>query len=288
MKQTYKIEANAKINIGLNVLEKREDEYHEIDTLMFPISWYDSIRIEMFQKKGSLSLYCQNKNIPRNKNNILSKIYYAFYEATSLEPQKIKIFLKKRIPLEAGLGGGSADGAFFLKFLNRVYQFPLSQEQEVALATQVGSDLPFFLQNQKARVRGIGEKINPFSMKIDYQVLLIKPFFGYSTKEVYNLCDHLAEKKYSDFESILLHLEKKDYCWLQQNIYNTLEQGLLSEKKELKLWKKKIQKITKKIPFLTGSGSTYCILLSKKEAKKIKYRCQKHLKHCQIKLVSFL
>lgn len=288
MKQQYKIKANAKINLGLNVLSKREDHYHELDMLMLPISLHDTLKIQVLEKGKGLSIFCRQRGVPRDQKNIIFKIYHVFYEKTNLEPKRIKVFLKKEIPSEAGLGGGSSDGAFFLTFLNRLHRFPLSMEEAIQLSAKVGADLPFFLYNQMARVQGIGEKLSLFSMKIPWKVVLIKPSYGFSTKEVYHLSDQLSEKKYSNFEKMISLLEQEKYLEIEGEIFNTLEQALLSSKKEVFFFKKKIELLTKKKCFLTGSGSTYCILVSPKEAYKIQKICKKHLGDCLVKLCSFL
>lgn len=111
--KTYRLRANAKINIGLNILRKKENGYHELDMTMLPISYYDMLTLRVFSESGNLRIFCRNKSIPTDKKNILFKVYEKFYEKTKIKPLKIKISLKKRIPPEAGLGGGSSDGAFF-------------------------------------------------------------------------------------------------------------------------------------------------------------------------------
>lgn len=288
MKQQYKIRANAKINLGLNVLSKKENGYHDLDMIVAPISLYDTLRIEVYPYGEGLSIVCRNADIPTDSKNILWKVYKIFYETTALQKKRMKIFLKKEIPREAGLGGGSSDGAFFLKFLNRLHQFPLNLEKEIELAANIGADLPFFLKNKVARVQGIGEKIDSFSFSIEWKVILIKPPFGFSTKEVYELSDGFSEKRYSDFERILSFFQTKKYDVLEKEFFNTLEQALLEKKQEVVSLKNKIQSLTNKKPFLTGSGSTYCIFVKPTEAKKLKKICQKHFKDCQIKLCSFL
>lgn len=288
MKQQYKIRANAKINLGLNVLSKKENGYHDLDMIVAPISLYDTLRIEVYPYGEGLSIVCRNADIPTDSKNILWKVYKIFYETTALQKKRMKIFLKKEIPREAGLGGGSSDGAFFLKFLNRLHQFPLNLEKEIELAANIGADLPFFLKNKVARVQGIGEKIDSFSFSIEWKVILIKPPFGFSTKEVYELSDGFSEKRYSDFERILSFFRTKKYDVLEKEFFNTLEQALLEKKQEVVSLKNKIQSLTNKKPFLTGSGSTYCIFVKPTEAKKLKKICQKHFKDCQIKLCSFL
>lgn len=286
--KTYRLRANAKINIGLNILRKKENGYHELDMTMLPISYYDMLTLRVFSESGNLRIFCRNKSIPTDKKNILFKVYEKFYEKTKIKPLKIKISLKKRIPPEAGLGGGSSDGAFFLKFLNSYHAYPLSLEELFELASQIGADLPFFLNNVSARVQGIGDKMIPFQNKSRVQVLILKPTFGFSTKEVYELSDLPREKKVADIFSIIKALEEDRIEQEEDKIWNDLEQALLSHKTELIMFKKKIESFTRKKAFLTGSGSAYYIFLKKKEAFKIQRKCKKYFKDCEVKLCSFL
>lgn len=105
--------SNAKINLGLNVYDKCEDGYHNIDTIMLPITIYDKLSIEFFEEKGNLEIECSDSKIPIDERNILYKTYKIFYEKLEKEGDKIKVFLKKIIPSEAGLGGGSSNSATF-------------------------------------------------------------------------------------------------------------------------------------------------------------------------------
>lgn len=284
----YKIKANAKINIGLNILGKAENGYHLLDMTMLPISYYDTLRIQVFSQKGGLHIFCKDRSIPRDKRNILFKIYEKFYQWTQIEPEKIKISLRKNIPSEAGLGGGSSDGAFFLKFLNTYYSYPLSKEELFRLAFEVGSDLPFFLKNMASRVEGTGEKITPFFHQSKQKILIFKPKFGFSTKEAYELSDAYSTIKMADIPLIIQGLKEGNIQEKEENISNHLEEVLLLHKKELKKLKEKIEKYTRKKAFMTGSGSAYYIFLEEKSAYSIRRKCKKYFKDCKVQLCNFL
>ena len=114
----YKVFSNAKINIGLNVFEKNEDGYHDIDSIMVPVTLADEMEIEIYNESGNLEIECSEKKIPTDERNILYKTYKVFFENIETKELKIKVLLKKNIPSEAGLGGGSSNAAFFLKVLN--------------------------------------------------------------------------------------------------------------------------------------------------------------------------
>ncbi|MCI5725827.1 MAG: 4-(cytidine 5'-diphospho)-2-C-methyl-D-erythritol kinase, partial [Fusobacterium sp.] len=117
----YTIFPNAKINLGLNVYKKDESGYHELDTIMLPIDLKDELDILIFERIGNLKIVCSDENIPIDEKNILYKTYKLFFKKIKKENLEINVNLKKNIPSEAGLGGGSSDAAFFLKVLNEYY-----------------------------------------------------------------------------------------------------------------------------------------------------------------------
>lgn len=284
----YKLRINAKINIGLSVLGQREDSYHLLDMTMLPISYYDYLRIEVEDREGSLRIYSQDRTVPRDERNILYKVYQAFYKNLGQKSLKMKLSLKKKIPSQAGLGGGSADGAFFLSWLNVYHGYVFSQERLEEIALSIGADLPFFLRNRACRVQGIGEQLREFPLQLSHKLLVIKPEFGFSTPEVYRLCDSLTEKREISISRLIQLLQREEYECLEQEIGNHLEDAILLHHPECKAWKEKVeQKIKRKI-FLTGSGSAFYLFIHPNVAQQIRKVCQKKIKNSQIKLCSFL
>ena len=183
----YKIFSNAKINIGLNVFQKEDDGYHNIDTIMTPIDLSDEMDITFYSELGDLKIECSNKNIPTDEKNILFKTYKVFFEESKKEKEKIDIILKKNIPSEAGWGGGSSNAGFFLKLLNEHYGNIYNEKELENLAMKIGSDVPFFIKNKTARIGGKGNKIELVENNLKDSIILIKPInFGVSTK-VFNL-----------------------------------------------------------------------------------------------------
>ena len=153
------VKSNGKINIGLNIIEKLPNGYHSLDMTMVPISLADDIEINFTGKKGKLSISSNKKDIPTDERNILWKVYNAFYKFLNRESDETEIYLHKVIPHEAGLGGGSSNGAFFLKELNKYNGNILSDEELIAIGKTVGADIPFFIKNYPCRVKGIGENL---------------------------------------------------------------------------------------------------------------------------------
>ncbi len=176
---------NAKINIGLNVVRKREDGYHELETAFFPIGIKDALEfVENQSNRVNFNSSGLVIDVPADQN-IVVKAYRLLADRFNLPG--IDIHLHKVIPFGAGLGGGSSDAAFMLKALNEYFELNLSAETLKSYAVKLGADCSFFIDNQPSFATGIGEKLDPISMNLkDYYLLLVKPPFGVGTKEAYS------------------------------------------------------------------------------------------------------
>lgn len=263
------VKANAKINLGLNILGKNEDGYHELDMIMAPISLYDNLNIKFFQKKGNLILKSNIKGVPLNEKNIIYKIYEAFYNVTSLQRENIEVYLDKNIPFQAGLGGGSSDGAFFLKTLNEYHKSPLTLQEMIDLGKKIGADIPFFIVNETVRAKGIGEILEKTDNNLDAKIILIKPNFGISTAEAYRGYSQLTEKKWADIDKIVEGLKENNLSKVIDNVENHLQQTSLLLNNNVKTFEEKLAKISKNFK-MSGSGSCY-YLISDKDNSQIFY-----------------
>ncbi len=256
------VKANAKINLGLNILGKNEDGYHELDMIMAPISLYDTLNIKFFQKKGNLILKSNIKCVPLNEKNIIYKIYEAFYNETSLQRENIEVYLDKNIPFQAGLGGGSSDGAFFLKTLNEYHKSPLTLQEMIDLGKKIGADIPFFIVNETVRAKGIGEILEKTVNNLDAKIILIKPNFGISTAEAYRGYSQLTEKKWADIDKIVEGLKENNLSKVIDNVENHLQQTSLLLNNNVKTFEEKLAKISKNFK-MSGSGSCYYLISDK-------------------------
>lgn len=256
------VKANAKINLGLNILGKNEDGYHELDMIMAPISLYDNLNIKFFQKKGNLILKSNIKGVPLNEKNIIYKIYEAFYNETSLQRENIEVYLDKNIPFQAGLGGGSSDGAFFLKTLNEYHKSPLTLQEMIDLGKKIGADIPFFIVNETVRAKGIGEILEKTVNNLDAKIILIKPNFGISTAEAYRGYSQLTEKKWADIDKIVEGLKENNLSKVIDNVENHLQQTSLLLNNNVKTFEEKLAKISKNFK-MSGSGSCYYLISDK-------------------------
>ena len=280
----YKIFSNAKINIGLNVFQKESDGYHNIDSIMAPIDLVDEMDVTFYSDLGDLKIECSDKNIPTDERNILYKTYKAFFEERKKEKRKIDIILKKNIPSEAGLGGGSSNAGFFLKLLNEHYGNIYNESELEELAMKIGSDVPFFIKNKTARVGGKGNKVDLVENNLKDSIILIKPLdFGVSTKEAYESFDNLKEVKYANFDKIIECLKGNNRVALENSIENSLEQGILETDINIKMLKMTLNSvISGKKFFMSGSGSTYYTFVTELEKSQIETRLKTFVDNVKI------
>lgn len=281
------ITSNAKINIGLNITEKLPNGYHLLDMIMVPISLADKLEIKFNNQKGKLNISSNIKDIPCDEKNILYKVYKAFYEKTQIEAEDVDVYLEKNIPHEAGLGGGSSNGGFFLKELNKFHNFVLSDEDLSLVGKSVGADIPFFLKNTPCRVKGIGEKLEKIQNNLDCDVILVKPKFGVSTKKAYELYSKLDEKKFANIDEVLSGLKENNLKKVCENIENMLEQGLLIDDKNIQNFRNRIKETGLDF-FMSGSGSCYYILSSKNTTEDYLKILNQKFDDCRIIKCNFL
>ena len=175
--------APAKVNLSLRVIRRRDDGFHEIDSLFVPISVFDRLDIEL-RDEGGLAFTCDDAAIPADDTNLVVRAARLFCTEVGLEPH-LRIHLEKRIPHGAGLGGGSSDAAITLLALNRLFRTELPREMLLSLAADLGSDVPFFILGRPARARSRGEVLEPVDFPHRLPLLLIKPPFAVPTPWAY-------------------------------------------------------------------------------------------------------
>ena len=177
---------NAKINLGLNIVEKRPDGYHNLETIFYPINLQDALEVNrMENSQVPYKLRVSGTAIEGTpEENLVIKAYNLLREKYALAP--VDIHLYKHIPMEAGLGGGSADCAFMIKVLNEKFRLGLSIEEMENYAARLGADCAFFIQNQPVFATGIGNVFERIRLSLaNYKLVLVKPDISVSTKEAY-------------------------------------------------------------------------------------------------------
>lgn len=176
---------NAKINIGLNIVNRRPDGYHDLETIFYQVPWRDIL--EIVPAKGSvttLTVSGRPVDCPADKNLVM-KAVKALDEITPLPP--VDIYLEKIIPDGAGLGGGSADAAFTLAGLNELFELNFDKSRLAAIASRIGADCPFFIYDTPLFASGIGDQFSPVEIDLsEYVIAIVKPPVSVSTKEAYS------------------------------------------------------------------------------------------------------
>lgn len=224
--------ANAKINLFLDVTARREDGYHSLHSCMQTIGLCDTISGEILPGEGaSIRLSCTDSALPCDERNLAYRAARLFMETRGEENYDLRLHIDKRIPLSAGLGGGSADAAAVLRLLNRHYDNALQTQQLCEMGAKLGADVPFCVTGGTCRCEGIGEILTEVCSKPDYTVLVAKDDTGVSTPEAFALLD----QKYGDYSShtpldssaVYRALAGGDVRALADSVYNIFEDVIL-------------------------------------------------------------
>jgi 4-diphosphocytidyl-2-C-methyl-D-erythritol kinase len=239
--------APAKINLSLEIKGRREDGFHEIETLMAPISLSDHLTIERGQTTGDIKFSCDDSSLADGDDNLVVQAARLFRKTTKIETG-IEIVLEKKIPHGAGLGGGSSDAATTLLGLNELFETGLDQTDLLELAGQIGSDVPFFILGSAAMCRGRGEIVEPATLLTSLKLLLVKPDFGVPTPWAYS--------KWKDSRE-LPGVEYASQAFSSVRFVNDLERPVFEKfilLGHLKTWLQRQPEVGAAL--LSGSGST--------------------------------
>lgn len=246
--------AFAKVNLTLDVLGKRPDGYHDLQSVMQTISLRDDVEIDIGTGKPWV-LQCSKEGIPTDERNLAWKAAKVFFEATGIDPDGIEIRITKRIPSEAGLGGGSADAAAVLRALNKHYEYPFSILALAELGAEVGSDVPFCTVCGTAMVEGRGERLRKLPDMPDCVFVICKPAFSSSTPELYKKIDETAIAKRPDNTAMESALLASDLGQIAQNLCNVFDPIVTEQHLELNYIKSIFNSYGSVGQQMTGSGS---------------------------------
>jgi len=246
--------AFAKINLTLDVLDKRPDGYHDIQSVMQTISIRDDVQIDVDTDKP-WTLSCDQEGVPTDERNLAWKAAKVFYEQMKFDTTGIAIRITKRIPMGAGLGGGSADAAAVLRALNRHYGNPLSILALAELGALVGSDVPFCTLCGTAMVEGRGERLRKLPDMPDCCFVVCKPDFSSSTPELYQKLDETVIPKRPDNQAMESALLAGDLGKVAENVYNVFDPLVTKDHLELNYIKSIFNSYGSVAQQMTGSGS---------------------------------
>lgn len=246
--------AFAKLNLTLDVLGKREDGYHDIQSVMQAISLRDDVQIDV-DTGLPWHIECSDPSIPCDETNLAWKAAKVFLDATGKTVDGLSIFITKRIPSQAGLGGGSADAAAVLRGLNKHFGKPLSILALAELGACVGSDVPFCVLCGTAMVEGRGERLRKLPNMPDCVFVICKPDFSVSTPALYEQIDRVAIAARPDHPSMESALLSGDLGKVAQNLCNVFDPVVTAEHLELNYIKSIMNSYGSVGHLMTGSGS---------------------------------
>ncbi len=252
--------AFAKLNLTLDVLDRRPDGYHNIKSIMQTISLRDDIQIDLGTGKPWV-IHCDKEGVPTDESNLCWKAAKCFFETVGQDPNGLEITITKRIPMQAGLGGGSADAAAVLRALNRHYGMPLSLPALAELGAGVGSDVPFCVLCGTAAVEGRGERLRKLPDMPECIFVVCKPDFSVSTPELYAAVDGRAFANRPDSAAMESAILAGDLDAIAHGVCNVFDPIVTAEHPELN-YIKSIMNTYGGVGYqMTGSGSAvYCIV----------------------------
>ena len=254
---------NAKINLGLNIISKRPDGYHNIETVFYPVNLSDALEIVPAKDKGGVFKQTGISVDGDPQSNLVMQAYRMIQQVSELP--EIDIYLRKNIPFGAGLGGGSSDAAFMLKLLNDFANLNLLDEQLEEFAARIGADCSFFIRNRPVFAEGIGNLFTPIDLSLEgYYLVLVKPDIHVSTKDAY-----ASVTPESPDESIINIIQQPVSTW-KDKLVNDFEESVFPLFPAIGEIKQKLYDNGALYASMTGSGSSvFGIFEEEKELKEL-------------------
>ncbi|SRR5579871_4679867 len=254
---------NGKINLGLHIVGKREDGYHNIETVFYPFPIHDVVEIIRSEK---FTISISGSAVEGNAHDNLCVKAYLLLKDNFPQISPVNIYLHKSIPIGAGLGGGSADGAFTLMLLNRLFQLNLSTGQLIGYASQLGSDCPFFIVNKPSFASGRGEILKEIQLDLSgYSFLLVHPDIHIHTSWAFS--QPRISEKYSSIKEIIA---QPIFTW-KEKLANDFEKVVFEKYPELKIIKEQLYSAGALYASMTGSGSAFYGIFEKNNIPSISF-----------------
>lgn len=265
------LKSRAKINITLDVVGKREDGYHDLSMIMQTVNLYDMIYIRKMRAQG-IRLTTNLKWLPSDERNIVYQAVKLFKETYNIDTG-ISVKLNKKIPIAAGLAGGSSNAAATLIGMNYLFQTDLSNEELMKLGVKLGADVPYCILGGTALAEGIGELLTPLAPIPECYVLIAKPKINISTVSVFKEVDLAKIDRHPDNDKVIQAIEDGDLDTISKNMYNVLEKITSKNYPIVGTIKKTMLEYGAKGAIMSGSGPTvFGIYESKSQARKAAYK----------------
>lgn len=266
-----RLQAFAKINLGLDVLGKREDGYHEVRMIMQTIRMYDQLDMRKSVEPG-IHLTTNKKYIPVDENNLVWRAAKLMMDTCGIM-EGVSIHLHKVIPVAAGMAGGSSDAAATLVGMNRLFHCGLSKEKLMELGVQIGADVPYCVLRETALAEGIGEKLTVLPPMPDCWILIGKPGISVSTKYVYTTLDLNTDTVHPDIDGMKKALEDGNLYGITERMGNVLQDVTIPAYPEVERIKEQMKTLGAVNAMMSGSGPTVFGIFDNEE--KAQEACQK-------------
>ncbi|MBN1632785.1 MAG: 4-(cytidine 5'-diphospho)-2-C-methyl-D-erythritol kinase [Ignavibacteria bacterium] len=270
----------SKINVGLRIIGKREDGFHEIETIFYPVNFFDEIDINIKPSKrnsNSLVINSNNQHLPKDKTNICYKIIINFFRYFKItDYYNIKIFINKRIPIGGGLGGGSSNAASILKYLIKYFRIDIKKHKKdiLEVAGQTGSDVPFFLISKPCYAEGKGDKLRILNnFRLRYKILIVTPTVHISSRWAYENLNLVP----GDFRNKILDKVNVFDINKKELFVNEFEDIVFGRYNELSEIKNKMIEYGSVFASLSGSGSAIYGLFNEHSKNSLK-KCLNYFK----------
>ena len=270
---TISLKALAKINLGLDVVRRREDGYHEVRMVMQTIHLYDRLEMEKTATQG-IELSTNLSYLPVNENNLVYRAGKLLMDEFGIT-EGIKVYLNKRIPVAAGMAGGSTDAAAMLYGMNELFELGLSREQLMERGVRIGADVPYCLMRGTALAEGIGEILTPLAPMVKCPVLIAKPAISVSTSFVYQNLKLDADTKHPDIDRLIRDIRKQDLGAIAGDMGNVLESVTIPNYPVIAQIKEQMMDSGAINAMMSGSGPTVFGLFEEEETAPAAYQKMK-------------
>ncbi|WP_338817533.1 4-(cytidine 5'-diphospho)-2-C-methyl-D-erythritol kinase [Parvimonas micra] len=249
----------AKINLTLDVIEKREDGYHNIDGIMQMIDLYDEVEVKISDK---FEITSNSKEIPLDEKNLVYKVYYVMKEKYKFN-ENFSIHIDKNIPVSAGIGGGSSNSAVVIEMINELLGLKMSLEDRKQIGRKVGADIPYLLVGKTARTRGIGDELEILESLPTTDILIVNNGVEISTPYVYSKIVPSGNSERVD--KLISTYKNRKYDEFFSNLYNVMEEVSISYCPEIKNIKDKMYEFNCVKSLMSGSGPTVFGIFNNKD-----------------------
>ena len=263
------LKALAKINLGLDVVRRREDGYHEVRMIMQTIHLYDKLDIQKTTESG-IAITSNLSYVPTNENNLVYKAGKLLMDEFDIK-EGVSVHLQKRIPVAAGMAGGSTDAAAMLYGMNQIFDLGLSRKELMERGVKIGADVPYCLMRGTALAEGIGEKLTSLPPMVKCPVLIAKPAISVSTKFVYENLKLNEETIHPDIDQLIKDINDKDLHAIAGHMGNVLETVTIPEYPVIAEIKEQMMKSGAVNAMMSGSGPTVFGLFEDEETVKKAY-----------------